>query len=114
MTSKESKVADITNPQAVRFANEYARTRADALARAYYEMKSALDEWDATGMDTLIPNNAADTIIDGSATDGRTPITGQNVHQLMETYGRAFVADLEANANLKLNILLQVSVNPGE
>lgn len=100
---------DITDPEAVRFANEKARTLADAATRYYYAAKSFLNEWDATGMGTKI-SDAADTIVDGSAVDGRTPITGADVNGL-KSHVDTMVADLEAAANTKLNILLQIEVN---
>jgi len=102
-------MADITDPEAVRFSNEKARTLADAAARYYYMAKAFTNEWDATGMGAKIPN-AADTIIDGSATDGRSTITGANVNG-MKTHVDAMVTDLEASSNTKLNILLQIEVN---
>lgn len=100
---------DIIDPEAVRFSNERARTLADAAARYYFAAKAFTLEWDATSMGSKIPN-AADTIIDGSATDGRTPITGANVNGL-KTHVDAMVTDLEANGNTKLNILLAIEVN---
>ena len=102
-------MADITNPQAVLFCNDYVRTRANDTLRAYERARSLLLEWDSTGMSALIPNNVADTVIDGSAQDGRTPITGRDVNNLVEVYLRSFVADLEANANTKLNILSAIA-----
>lgn len=100
---------DITNPEAVRFANEKVRTLADAATKYYYAGKAFTNEWDATDMGSKIPNTA-DTIIDGAAVDGRTPITGANVNGL-KGHVDAMIADLEAGGNTKLNILLQIEVN---
>jgi len=100
---------DIVDPEAIRFSNEKVRTLADAAARYYYAAKGMLNEWDATGMAVKIPNTP-DWIIDGSAVDGRSPITGQNVNGL-KGHVAAMVADLEATANQKLNILLKIEVN---
>ena len=100
---------DIVDPEAVRFANEKARTLADAATRYYYAAKSFVNEWDATGMGAKI-TNTADPIIDGSAVDGRSTITGQNVNQL-KGHVDAMLSDLEATSNQKLNILLQIEVN---
>lgn len=102
-------MADITNPEAVRFSNEKARTLADVATRYYYAAKAFANEWDATDMGTKIPA-AADLVIDGSATDGRTPITGQDVNNL-KNHVDTMVADLEAAGNQKLNVLLQIEVN---
>ncbi len=100
---------DITNPEAVRFSNEKARTLANAASAYYYAAVAFLNEWDATNMATKI-TNTADTIIDGSATDGRSPITGANVTGL-KGHVDTMVIDLEANSNTKLNILLQIETN---
>jgi len=103
-------MADITNPQAVRFSNEDIRPMADKLAQAYYAAKMFLNEWAAQEIGTLIPNTN-DVIIDGSVSDGRASIDGSKVNGL-HGYLTLFVADLEANNNLKLNVLLQIAVNP--
>ncbi len=102
-------MADITNPEAVRFANEKARVLADLATRYYYAAKAFAQEWAATDMDSKIPD-AADVFIDGSATDGRSPITGANVRGL-KGHIETMIADLEASGNQKLNILLKIEVN---
>lgn len=100
---------DITNPQAVRFANEEIRPLADAYANLYFTAKRVAAEWSAQNIGALIPNTA-DVIIDGSETDGRAQITGAKVNGLV-TAVAALVADLEANTNAKRDILLQIAVN---
>lgn len=102
-------MADITDPEAVRYANEVIRPLADKATAYYYAALAAINEWTATGMATKIPNTA-DVIVDGSATDGRSPITGAKVNGLIGHVG-TMVADLEANTNQKLNVLLQIEVN---
>ena len=103
-------MADITNPQAVKFANEHARTKADLYAQAYYALKAFADVWDAQNIGAIIPSTA-DAIIDGSVQDGRAQITGAMVNGLV-TNAKALVADLEANSKLKLTGLLKIAVNP--
>jgi len=100
---------DITNPEAVRFSNEKVRILADVAARYYYTAKAFANEWDATNMGAKIPNTA-DPIMDGSDVDGRSTITGSNVNGL-KTHVDTMLADLEANSNTKLNILLKIEVN---
>lgn len=100
---------DITNPQVRRFANEEARVVADRATEYYYKAKAFLDEWDATGMGALVPNTA-DIIIDRDQDDGRAWITGAMVHGLHDHLA-VMIADLEANTNAKLNVLLQIEVN---
>ncbi len=102
-------MADITDPQVRRFANEKARVLADLATKYYYAALAFQNEWDATGMGALIPNSA-DVIVDGSATDGRTPITGANVNGL-QGHVAAMVTELEANTNQKLSVLLNIEVN---
>ena len=102
-------MADITNPEAVRFSNEKIRTLADLATRYYYAAKSVANEWGATGMNTKIPSTS-DLIADGSDVDGRSPITGANINGLIG-HAEEMIADLEANGNQRLNILLQIEVN---
>jgi len=103
-------MADITNPQAVKFCNEQARRIADAYAGMYYFAKSVGDVWTAQGISALIPNDAS-VIIDGSVQDGRATITGAMVNGLVSTLA-GLVNDLEANSKLKLNGLLKIAVSP--
>ena len=103
-------MADIIDPEAVRFSNEVIRPLADKATQYYYAALAAKNEWLATDMGTKIPDNVGDNIIDGSATDGRSVIDGRDVNNLM-THVNTMIADLEANTNTKLNILLQIEVN---
>ena len=100
----------ITNPQAVKFCNEQARTKADLYAQAYYAFKALVDTWSAQNIGAVIPNTA-DVVEDGSISDGRTQITGAMVNGLIANC-TAFIADLEASGKLKLNGLLKIAVNP--
>jgi hypothetical protein len=66
-------------PQVVRFSNEDARKFADVLAGGYVRAKSYLAKWQNVA--SLTPDD--DTVIDdGSAQDGRTPITGHDLHRM--------------------------------
>ena len=100
----------ITNPQAVRFANEEVRTVADKATAYYWQGKAFLLEWVAGSLGAVIPDDAGELIVDGSAEDGRGQITGKNANDLKD-HLQAMVDDLEANNNLKLNILLKIEVN---
>jgi len=103
-------MADITNPQAVDFCNTKVRTLADAYAQLYWASKAVVEAWTAQNIEALIPNDGS-VIIDGSATDGRSIITGAMVN----TFATSVVAltdDLEANTNAKLDTLHQIAVNP--
>jgi hypothetical protein len=103
-------MAQITNPQAVRFCNERVRVAADALAKLYYLAKAIRNEWDATGMSALIAYNNGDLVVDGAASDGRPPVTGISVNNLV-TRLTEFTADMEANSSAKLNTVLAVAVH---
>ena len=104
-------MALIDNPEAVRFCNERVRTAADKLAQLYYTAKSVSQEWAANDLGSVIAYNNADLVVDGSATDGRHPISGIDVNNLV-TRLTELVADMEANSSAKLNTVLAVTVHP--
>ena len=101
----------ITNPQVVKFSNEEARRIADIIHGLYNAAKSFQLEWDANDMGTIIPNDNAEIVQDGSDVDGRGPVSGSNLHG-MKAYIDGFVSDLEANSNAKLTVVARISVNP--
>lgn len=99
----------IVDPSVVKFSNEKVRPLADLVAGAFKEIQSFKDLWDAKGIGSLVPDTS-DLVDDGSATDGRTPITGHDLHQM-----KALADDLVAmgvGENTKIPTVLKVSVNP--
>src|SRR5688572_14166812 len=100
----------ITNPEAVAFSNTRIRPAADRLAQLYYWAKLVVQEWNATGMATLIPNQTTETMVDGAATDGRHVITGAKATSII-TRLQEFITDYEQTSNAKLNTVLAVSVH---
>lgn len=102
-----------SNPHAVRIGNEKIRHLADRAAQLYnfskmLQAEGAAENW--TGMFPLVAN-AADTLDDGSAVDGRYVMTNQDV--------RDFIADItsivnffEASSNAVRNRVLKIAVNP--
>ena len=104
-------MADITNAEAVKFCNEKVRTSADKLGQLYYVAKAVTQEWTANSMGSVITNSADDDVVDGSATDGRHPITGADANNIINRLTE-FVTDMEANTNAKLNTVLGVAVHP--
>ena len=101
----------IDNPEAVAYCNTVVRPAADRLAQAYYAAKSAVNTWNANNYGgTIIPVGGGE-VVDGSATDGRPAITGNDVHNLINRLTE-LVADYEASSNAKLNTVLNVSPNP--
>lgn len=100
----------VKDVQAVTFCNEKVRRAADRLAQAYYFGKIVLNEWNAQNYGgTTIPIDGG-TVEDGSVTDGRPVITGNDVHGLIARIS-ALVTDLEASTNAKLNTVIKVAVH---
>jgi hypothetical protein len=102
-------MADISDPQAVRFCNERVRPAADRFAQLYWWAKAVAAEWEAQGIAAKIPNDAS-VILDGAATDGRPIITGADVNTMAARVAE-FIALLEATGSAKLSQILKVSVN---
>lgn len=103
---------EITDPYAVAFSNEKIRQGADRLAQMYYMAKAITQEWTANPqLATAIAYDNPGVIVDGSATDGRNPVTGIEANNIITRLGE-FVSDMEANGNAKLNTVLGVAVRP--
>ena len=104
-------MAEITNPEAVRFCNERIRVAANKLNVAYRFAKEVAAEWNANpDLATNIAYDNTDLVVDGSATDGRHPISGVDTNNLV-TRLNELIADLEANSSAKLNTILAVATN---
>lgn len=99
----------ITNPEAVRFANERSRPLADLVAGAFQAIQAYWQAWDAKGLGAVIPNDSS-VIADGSDADGRTPITGADLHQLKSLCDDLVM--MGVGENTKIPTVLKVSVNP--
>ena len=104
-------MADIINPQAVRFCNERVRQAADRFAQLYYWCSIVRDEWTAQEMASLIANDSAAEVIDGAQTDGRPIINGEDVHIIKDRV-LELLNLLDANSGEKLAQVLTVAVNP--
>jgi hypothetical protein len=88
-------MAEITNAQVVKFANERARTMADEIVYLDRLIAAWLADWTAQGMSAAITADAAGTtsnITDGSETDGRQRVTGTELVNL-----RAALLQLQAS-----------------
>lgn len=101
---------EITDPQAIKFCNEQIRPIADRFMQLYWAGKSAAADFTADDLAGLFPNDDS-IVVDGSAQDGRTPITGADVN-IMLSHINAYAADMEATSNLKRNQIDKVAVNP--
>lgn len=105
-------MADNTNAQAIRVANEKIRPASDLLLQVYFFMKVMQSEFSAQNWAALFP--AADPngeIVDGARQDGRAIITNDMVNNVISALG-SFIASMEANSNQLLNAFLAVAVNP--
>lgn len=98
-----------SNVQAVSFSNTYARKAADDLVSCYLTLKRLVQVWTGQSVAAVIPNDA-NVMVDGSASDGRVPITNAQINILIAN-ANALIASFEASSNLILNQTLQVSVN---
>ena len=114
-------MADITNAEAIAFCDQKLRVCADAMLTAYRTAEALADYWHANSISSLIDNDAADDVKDGAnpvsgAADGRQPLTGAAVHNLVTRAGELSSADLTLTAEplwgaFALNTILQVAVN---
>jgi len=100
-----------TNPQAILIANAKIRPMCDLMATLYNRLKSAQIEYTAEGWATLFPADS-ELIVDGSAIDGRAPITNSDVRNFMLTDAVSFLTALEASTNAGRNRIFKIAVNP--
>lgn len=100
-----------TNPQAILIANSKIRPSADRFGKAYNYVKALQAE--ATAENWLASYFPADSqlLVDGSETDGRTPITNQDVRDFVTLVG-AFITFMEQSSNANRNLTLKIAVNP--
>lgn len=103
-------MADITDVQAVKFANERVRPLADRLAQSYAICKAIVAVWTAQGLSASFPNDTSE-VIDNARQDGRPVITGAMVNSAV-AFAQSLIADYEANSSAKLNGILRIAVNP--
>lgn len=99
----------ITNVQAVKFCNEQIRPAAEAILKAYYRAKEVRNKWYADNMGAILPVGGG-TVVDGSESDGRTPIVSDDAILVINRL-EDLINDLEAGGNAKLNTLVKPSVN---
>lgn len=85
-------MADITNPEAVRFSDEQIRPLAEKLRNLKAEVDAAMVEW-FNGTNALFPNDGS-VLIDGRADQGDTVLTGGDVNNLV-TQLLAYQAQLD-------------------
>jgi hypothetical protein len=99
-----------TSPQAVRIANEKIRPAADRFGQLYNYLKALQAEAAAESWLTLFPNDSQ-LVVDGSAEDGRAPITNLDVRSFI-TLADAYITFMEQASNLNRDLVLKIAVNP--
>ena len=98
-------MAEITNPQVVKFANERGRPLADVAEQLYQSCKRYQQEWA-----TVTVPNTADLVADGSEVDGRKRISGAHVTNL-KALADSMVTWFETGTPSRIVQLQLVSVN---
>lgn len=103
-------MADITDPQAIRFVNEKIRPLADTMCRAYRTARDIVAEWKAKGIDKLFPNDGS-AIIDGRIAEGVTQLTDKDILAILAV-AEEIISLAETNNNAVGDQVLRVAVNP--
>ena len=100
-----------TNPQAIVVCNEKVRPCADRFGQLFNYCKALQAEAAAEGWAAMFAGGAGNTIVDGSATDGRTVLTDADVAAFIADVS-TFITDMEAASNVRRNRALKIAVNP--
>lgn len=107
-------MAEITDPQVIKFSNEEARPIADSLYKAYYKTKAFLEDYNSGNIGSKINDAGSSNLIaDGSDVDGRTRIVGGDIYNLI-TAAQAFIDFIEGNAVAtlaRLDVIAKPHVN---
>lgn len=109
-----------TNPEAIRVANERGRPYADRMGHAanLTTLLTALaiaEGWFGGGS-ALFPADD-EVIVDGSAVDGRAPVTNNDLRRLFLNVGQDFTSWLDTDVVAgvtRRDLILKVAVNPIE
>lgn len=103
----------MNDPQAINFGNARVRPVCDRVAGLYSSIVTLASEFQAKGLDQIIPDDDAVIIEDGAGqgSDGRSPMTGHDVHQII---GLATdLISMGSGQNTKMPTVLKLAVNPG-
>lgn len=103
----------ITNPEAVKFSNEFSRVFADALVTAYDSAVAYKAYWDArVNLTGLFPNLDIEIVADGADVDGRPAMTGQKVQGLYTQAGSVIAwGDVVVGGKTRITWLRTMAVN---
>jgi hypothetical protein len=72
-------MADITNPEAIQYCNQFIRPMSEQFGVLYLRCKYVMGRW-YTGKSALFPNDAS-PVLDGRTQD--TPLVGSDVNNMM-------------------------------
>lgn len=86
-------MADITDPQAIRFVNEQIRPLCEALRALKARTDAATVDWFA-GLNAMFPNDAS-PVVDGREAEGVSRLTGQDINDVMYLFATA-IANMPA------------------
>ena len=91
-------MADINDPQAIKFCNETIRPMCELFRATYYKDKAALNVWWGGGVSELFPNDLS-PVLDGREGEGVSRLTGADVNSVV-TQLAAFATALEQSGVL--------------
>lgn len=75
-------MADITDPEAIRYCDEVVRPIAEAMRALKARGESATTVWFG-GMNTRFPNDDDSPVVDGREAEGVSRLTGRSVNSFM-------------------------------
>jgi hypothetical protein len=78
-------MADITDPQAIRFINESVRPMAEKVRALKYELASMNVKW-STDIQTFVPNDSS-PVVDNREGEGISRLVGTDVNDFMYAVG---------------------------
>lgn len=73
----------VTDPEAIRFVNEFVRPKAEAARALMAEIAAGTTLW-YSGMNNKFPNDPT-AVDDGRDAEGVSRLTGANIHSFMST-----------------------------
>lgn len=75
-------MADIIDPQAVKYVNEVIRPLCERQRALKAEISAAKTQW-FSGINALFPNSAGDPVQDGREDEGVSRLTGADINSVM-------------------------------
>lgn len=106
-------MSEITNPQAVRFSNERLHVACDRIISGIRTLRELNAEWSGQNLAPLFAGTQElldATVADGSATDGRTPLTGYDVN-LAASAAQALLTWADGDGAASVAALTKPAVN---